>query len=201
MAAPPIAMGALAADIYHQLRLLVPDDEENGWSYAHYIAAKYGPGELVESWARDTDDGPGWSILLDLDRCPEIALPWLAQFKGAVIPAGMPPGDWREWVRTAEGLRRGQVPALIAAGQRHLTGTRGVRVILRTGPTWYHTTVITRTTETPDPAVTFADLMSAKRIGIVLTHIVSDEPLIDEWTRNIDATTANIDSFTLADVT
>ncbi len=160
---PPIDIGDLAADIYHQLRLMVPEDEENGWPFAHYVAAKYSPGELVESWARDTDDGPGWSVLLDLERCPEIALPWLSQFKGVVIPVGMPPDQWRDWIRSAEGLRRGSIPALIAAGQRNLTGDKVVRVINRAGPTAFDMVVITRTSETPEtdlPLVNYASLRS-----------------------------------------
>jgi hypothetical protein len=147
---PLPAMSILASDVYFQLALLVPDDESNGYPFAHYIAAMMGPGAEVESWARDTDDGPGWGILLDLDRCPTIALPWLSQCKGVVIPSGMDSSLWRDWIRTAEGLGRGTTAALIVAGQRHLTGTKSVRVIERAGPSVYDYTVIVRPGEVPE---------------------------------------------------
>lgn len=127
-------------------------------------------------------DVPGYSVFLDIDRCPAIALPWLAQFKGVVIPGGLSEAEQRDWIRTAEGQRRGMTPALVAAGQRHLAGARTVRVLERVGGNAYALTAITRTSETPDPATTLADLKAAKRIGIVLTHVVSDDPIWDEAT-------------------
>lgn len=143
---------------------------------------------------------PGYSVFLDIDRCPAIALPWLAQFKGVVIPDGLTVQEQRNWVRTAEGQRRGTVDALVAAAKRHLTGTKTVRVLERVGGNAYALTVITRTSETPDPATTLADIVAAKRIGILLTHVVSDAPIVDEWARTITAMTVSIDAMTLADV-
>jgi hypothetical protein len=197
---PLPAMGDLASDVYRQLVLLVPDDEANGWPFANYIGAMLSPGEQVESWARDTDDGPGYSILVDLDRCPQVALPWLAQLKGVVLPPSLDPLGWRDYIRQARGLRRHSLQALIDAGQTHLTGMKLVRVVERAGPSAYDLTVITRTAETPTPTVTLADFMAAKRIGIRLAHIVTDSPLIDEGTRFIDSATATIDAAVLSDV-
>jgi hypothetical protein len=195
-------MGPVAADVYQQLRLLAPTDEQLGWPLAHFIAAKMSPIEDIAAWVRDTDTGAGYSVLLDIDHCPAIALPWLAQFKGVVIPDGLTEAEQRAWVHTAEGQHRGMVDALILAGQRHLTGTKTIRVIERVGGNAYAMTAVTRTGETPDPAVTLADLTAAKRIGMLLTHVVSDTPLIDEGTRTINAVAAGvtIDSATLAQI-
>ncbi|WCB92306.1 hypothetical protein DSM104299_00996 [Baekduia alba] len=198
---PVPSMGAVAAEIYQQLRPLARDDEAYGWPLAHYVAAKYKPLEEVASWVRDSDDGPGYSVLLDIDRCPAVALPWLAQFKGVVIPAGLAEAEQRAWIRSAEGQHRGSVDALKRAGARHLTGTKSVRVLERVGGNAYNLTAVTRTSETPDPIATKADLMSAKRIGIVLTHVVTDEAIVDEATRTFNAITAAIDSMTLPNVT
>jgi hypothetical protein len=195
------ALRPLAAACYQQLRLLAPDDEALGWPLLHFVAAKIGPLEDIAEWTSDTDAGPGYSILLDIDRCPAIALPWLAQFKGVEIPPGLTEDEQRAWVRSAEGQHRGTVDALKRAGQRHLTGTKSVRVLERVGGNAYDITCITRTSETPDPVTTKADLTAAKRIGIRLTHIVSDEPIYDEATRTIDAATNPYDSATVADVT
>jgi hypothetical protein len=191
----------VAAACYQQLRLLAPNDEQLGWPLAHFIAAQMGPLEDLVEWTSDTDAGPGYSVFLDIDRCPAIALPWLAQFKGVVIPAGLTEDKQRAWIRSAEGQHRGTVDALERAGQRHLTGTKSVRVLERVGGNAYAMTAVTRTSETPDPAATLADLQSAKRIGMLLTHIVSDEPIVDESTRTINAITVGLDALTVADVT
>lgn len=176
---PPPAMGPVAATIYAQLRPLARDDEQHGWPLAHYIAAKYGPLEDVASWVRDSDDGPGYSMLLDIDRCPVEALPWLAQFKGVVIPDGLTETAQRDWVRSAEGQRRGMTDALVRAGQRHLTGTKSVRVLERVGGNAYDITLQVRTSECADSVVTLADFKSAKRIGVRLTLVVSNDEIWD----------------------
>ena len=155
---PAPVLAPLAADIYHQLALLVPEDSANDWPFANYIAALMLPGEIVESWARDTDDGPGWSTIVDLDRCPEFALPWLAQAKGVVLPPSLLSSQWRDWISQARGLQRGSTASLIDAGQRHLTGTKSVRVLERVGPSVYDLTVITRPAEMPDSDLVLINL-------------------------------------------
>lgn len=196
----PPAMGAVAAAVYAQLRPLARDDETYGWPLAHYVAAKYKPLEDVASWVRDSDDGPGYSVLLDIDRCPAIALPWLAQFKGVVIPDGLSESEQRAWIRSAEGQHRGTTDALVRAGQRHLTGTRSVRVLERVGGNAYAITALVRTSECADLAVTTADFMSAKRIGIVLTVVSSNTPIYDEATRNYNAVAVSYDSAAIGGV-
>jgi hypothetical protein len=37
-------------------------------------------------YTEDYLDAPGWSQVVDIDRCPDYALPWLAQFVGAAVP-------------------------------------------------------------------------------------------------------------------
>jgi len=199
--APMPTLRPVAATIYQQLRSQVPQDEALGWPFANYLAAKWGPLEDLAEWVSDSDDGPGYSIFLDIDRCPAIALPWLAQYKGVVIPDGLTEADQRAWIRSAEGQRRGTVDALIRAGQRHLTGTRSVRVLERVGGSAYDMTAIVRTSECANPTVTRADLESAKRVGMRITFVVADSPLVDDGTRTLNATTASIDAATLANVT
>lgn len=195
-------MGSLASEVYQQLKPLAARDEEFGYPLANYLAALLAPAQLIEDLARDTvNGGPGYSILVDTDLCPAVALPWHAQFKGVVLPDGLTEAEQREWIHSAEGQYRGMIPALVKAGQRHLTGAKTVRVVERAGPSVYDLIVITRTAETPDPTTTLADFRSAKRIGIRLQHVVSDAPIIEEWTDTIDSVTATIDAMTVADVT
>ena len=62
----------------------------------------------VEDLVRDSPAGdPGWSELLDLDRCPPEALDWLGQFVGIRIPAGLNDLQSRAWISSTDGFRRG----------------------------------------------------------------------------------------------
>lgn len=200
----PISLEPLAAEVAYELAPLLVKDDENGNVGSHFLSVLNAPVELVAAAVReDEDERDGFAVFVDLDTCPAIALPWLAQFKGVRATPGLAEADARDEVRNAEGLRRGTADALARAGQRNLTGTKTVRVLERVGGDPYALTVITRTSETPDPSATFADLMAAKRIGILLTHVVTDDVTWPEATRSWDAVSPGIhwDAVVLADVT
>ena len=57
---------------------LAPDDAEHGYAHAHLSGAM---AEALERVAEiyDPEEGLPGSPLLDVDRCPDWALPWLAQ--------------------------------------------------------------------------------------------------------------------------
>ena len=206
----PIALEPLAAEVAQELAPLLVKDDENGNVGSHFLAVLTAPIEVIaEAVREDDDDRPGFALFLDLETCFAPYLPWLLQLKGVRATPGLSEADARQEGRVAEGLHRGtmtspqRVGSMEKAASRHTTSQDPalVRVIDRVGGDPYATTVITRTSDTPDPAQTLLDILSDKIIGEIITHVVSDAPLIDEWTRNIDATTANIDSLTLADVT
>jgi hypothetical protein len=134
----------------HQPWLTLPDGSYNQdlEDYLTVIGDMFAPFEL---YALDTDDGPGWSILLDVDRCPAPALPYLAQYVGERIPVGLTEDQQRQWIRDAPNQRRGTVPGIVNAARRYLTGTQLVTVIERDGGP-DKLTVITYTTQTPNPA-------------------------------------------------
>jgi hypothetical protein len=195
-------MGAVAREAFDQIAPLAVRDAENGDVLAHLNAVLSAPIEDVAEWVSDGPDGkPGYSILLDVDRAPAIALPWLGQMKGVAVTPGLPESEQRDEIRAAAGMFRGSAQALIDAARPTLINARTVRVLTRVGGDMYAVTVITRTAETPSPAATLAAFKSAKRIGVILTHVVTDEPIIDEMSRTIDAITQTIDTFTLAGVT
>jgi hypothetical protein len=55
----------------------------NGTTAASHSASAGADGTIdLDRYA----SAPGWSQIVDIDRCPEYALPWLAQFVGAAIP-------------------------------------------------------------------------------------------------------------------
>lgn len=135
-------MPAVAADttLLWQAAGPAADQDSNG----QLLAWLDGPGQILQvldTLARDTTSDPGWSILLDVDRCPDPYLPWLGQLVGVRFPSTLTdPVARRTAIRTRSGFARGSVGAIRSAAQQYLTGTQRVDIAERdTGP--YHLTV------------------------------------------------------------
>lgn len=179
-------------------------DEQNGWVLLHLCEAIARPYRLTDEIANPPVEGRGpWETLLDIDHTPPEFLPWLGQFVGIrpVQLVGLDEAQQRDFIRACSAYRRGTPAAMVAAAQVHLTGTRQVRMIER-DESAYRLTVLTRTSETPNPAAVERAIRSQKPAGIVLNYIVSDAPIIDEGTLDIDdVTTPDLDDATVADVT
>lgn len=175
--APPVELTpeAFAARLYAMLAPLAQQDADTAWSLLILINAIGSMYELVEDWVRDTPDGPGWSLLLDLDRCPDEALPWLAQFAGVRLLPGSSTDDQRARIASTDGFRRGTRAALIGAAAATLTGAQSVvfreRDSTAAAPDYaYFLTVKTYTSQTPNPTATQQALLAQKPAGIVLTY-------------------------------
>ena len=83
-------------------------------------------------WRGDQGQNPGWSILLDVTRCPTADLPWLAQFVGVRFSSlQTTDAQMRAAITGEQGFQRGTVPVLIAAAATFLTTTSGVVVTER----------------------------------------------------------------------
>jgi hypothetical protein len=158
--------------MYDQLAPLAHDDASNNYALAWYIAALSEAWQDVDDVARDTDAGPGWSSLLDLNRCPVEALPWLAQFVGVKLVTGSTDAAMRARIASTDGWKRGTPAALIGAVTPLLTGTKTVIFRERNGGDPYALLVHTKTSETPDSAAVLAALMKQKPAGIILTYTV-----------------------------
>lgn len=87
----------------------------------------------VEMYSDDSEEFEGWTILLDPDRCPVAALPYLAQFVGERLPKGLAEAAQRQWIKDAPNQRRGTVSSIVRAAARRLTGAQLVTVIERDG--------------------------------------------------------------------
>jgi hypothetical protein len=221
---PRPATGRLADDVYEEVSPLAYRDEADGWPLLHFIQAVGATVADIEDVVYDTDDGPGWSAAVDLDRAPARLLSWLAQLNGTVPRTDLTDTAYRTHIREAGAQKRGTPGAMIAAAQAQLTGSKSVRLLERdTSP--YHLTVVVRPSEVPrtdrdrtwdevegtwdvtegawDDLTTIVRdaVLAQKPAGLVLTFLMSDSPLIDEGSRTIDAATATIDSAQLADVT
>lgn len=197
---PAPALGSVGADLYDANEALAFDDPANDYALAILCEAIGRMYQEVADLSEDRDGRPGWAILVDVETTPANALPWLAQIPGVQLTQGASVAQQRDEVRLRSGQARCRPATMVAAAAATLTGTKSVRILERTSSAWT-LTVITRTAETPNPAATLAALMSQKVGGDILTHSVSDAPLIDEGTRTINAATAVINNAVLGDIT
>jgi hypothetical protein len=180
---PPagLAPDTFAGRLYAMLAPLAQLDPNAGWSLlilTNAIGTMY---QLVEDWVRDSAAGPGWSLLMDVDRCPVEALPWLGQFVGVRLLPNSSEADQRARIASTDGFRRGTPAAMIGAAQATLTGTRTLRFKERSGDTAvtpeyaYYLDAVTYKNETPDPAATLRALLAQKPAGLVLTYNAIDQ--------------------------
>lgn len=197
---PVPEMGSVGAELYDANQALAYADLENDYALAILCEAIGRMWQPVADLVEDRDGRPGWAVLVDVETTPAYAVPWLAQIPGVQLTRGISEADQRQEVRLRSGEARCRPASMRAAAEATLTGTRTVRILERTSSAWT-LTVITRTSETPDAAATLAALMSQKAGGDVLTHVVSNSPIIDEGTRTINASSSTIDAATLADIT
>ena len=147
-------------------------DANNGNALATYLGSLGLNFEIIEEWARDTDDGKiGYSLLVDATRVPDEAITWLGQFVGIQITQGLPPDQQKQQLVGLGNWKRGTVAALQAAPRPFLTGSQTVIVKERdTSP--YHFEVMTLASETVDPTKVLAALMTQKPGGLIMTYIV-----------------------------
>ena len=178
---PPVGLepDSFAGRLYDMLEPLAQQDDTAGWSLlilCNAIGTEY---QLVEDLVRDTPEGPGWSSLMDVDRCPYDALPWLAQLAGVRIPPSVvDDAERRDWVRSTDGFSRGTASALIAGAKATLTGAQRLVFRERDGAAYgagspdyaYHLTAYSYASETPNPTATLNALLAQKPGGIVLHY-------------------------------
>lgn len=171
---PPPGLASFAANLYAGMEPVAWLDASVGWALAYYCGALGGMFQDVEDLARDTPEGPGWSAVLDLDRCPDDWLPWLAQFVGVTIAPGSTPAQMRAAIDALLGFQRGTPAAIRASTAATLTGSKVVVLQERFGGDAYALAVYTLTAQTPDQAASRAAILAQKPGGIVLTYAVGN---------------------------
>lgn len=142
-----------------------------------------------EPWALPSDELAAWrenrrnraSALGDPNQASAAWLPWLAQIVGARLDSGASEEEKRDTIRFAtSGWRAGTRGAIVDAAKSALTGTQYARVLphtkvvsddLEAGTPW-DITIITRTSETPDPDIVLGAILrkGVKPAGAVLWH-------------------------------
>jgi hypothetical protein len=173
-----------AARLYSRLEPIAYDDDGTLQALCTALQA---PVEICEI-SRDQDNGlVAWEALTDPDACPTELLDWLAIYNGVTLPASaLTEDEKRSRIRQAAGRYRGTQRAWREEIQRSLTGTKTVRIITFVGGDRWAVAILTRTSETPDPAAVERTARAQKPAGIVLTFLVSDTPIWAEagvpWT-------------------
>ena len=81
---------------------------------ALYFPASTGTDGSV--YLQDFFGAPGWSQAVDIARCPNYALPWLAQFVGAVVQPNTTQSRQQivQSIKQRAGFNRATVPAIVA---------------------------------------------------------------------------------------
>lgn len=148
---------SFSQDLYDRLEPLTFADPSYDYPIAKLAYAFGLMFQLVEDYGRDdlTTGAPGWANVINIDKCPDEAIPWLGQFVGVRLPGGLTPAQQRAYVKDAPGWDRGTVAAIAAAAAPYLTGQKSVTVRERfdqanpnvDSPGYYQVT--TRGAETP----------------------------------------------------
>lgn len=186
-----------AERIYDRLGAYHDGDADNGWLLLHLCEAAAITRREVDDLYRHDDTGSGWRRLLDPDRAPDWALPWLAQWVG-LPDLPLTADQQRAVITSAPNYVAGTLASLRAAILPTLTGSQYLGILERTDPDDpgdkpYHLTIVTRTAETPSPDATVSAALTQKPVGLVLHHVVGDDVLIDELVGSIDTLVGNID--------
>ena len=158
--------------LFDLLQPMFYDDVNQHNELALYLGSLGLNFEIIEEYARDSDDGKiGYSILVDATRVPDEAITWLGQFVGIRITQGLPPDMQKQQLVGLGNWKRGTVAALQAAPLPFLTGSQTVIVKERdTSP--YHFQVMTLASETVDQTKVLAALMTQKPGGLIMTYIL-----------------------------
>ena len=136
----------------------------------------------VEQYSLDRldEDGnelTGYGVVFDVDLCPVEALPYLAQFVGEILPTTATEAEARRQIRTRPNGKRGTPAGIIAAARATLSNPDTDSVVLRerdaaacpTDPA-YGLTIVTFTSQTPNPAATEAAIRANLPAGIILVY-------------------------------
>jgi len=125
---PQPSLPTYGQDLYDRVQPLAYADPLYDWPVAHLCNAFAQMFQLLETLGRDNVvvGAPGWSIVVDPNRCPVEGLPWLGQFVGARVPYGLTEDQQRNMVKDAPGWDRGSPQAIMAAASVFLTGNKTV---------------------------------------------------------------------------
>lgn len=171
----PADIGLAGSKLYAEMEPMTYAEDQTQHSLEVFLGAIGAMFE--EGWVLARDivvDGqrvPGWSIVVDLNRTPNKALGWLAQFVGVTLDPALDDANQRTRIRETDGWKRGSPGAFMTAAKLYLTGQKTV-VLRERWTSAYRILVITRTYETPDRDKVLSSLISQKPAGLILDYWV-----------------------------
>lgn len=147
---PPPTVAPATWDLYNRLGPIpyIPNDDGLADADLGYplLAFLDGIGQIMQQTLdlfQDTDEGPGWSQILDINRCPTVALPWLAQWVGVRFDQTQnTDATQRAAIQAEQGFNRGTVQALQAAAAKWLAPGQSIQIYERTPDPYSFTVVI-----------------------------------------------------------
>jgi hypothetical protein len=177
MTEPQPVVSTAAQEMYDAIKQWHPNDADYGWPGLYFCEAVCGGGlQTLISIARDAAAGqPGWSVLLDLARCPDADLAFLAQFRGVAIPSGVVGQAARDLILTQPAGARGRPATLVAAVRATLTGSQFC-VLTERDTSAYHATIEVFRNQMPDQNATLKAIADNKPAGIIVALNIHDGP-------------------------
>jgi len=169
MAAPIYTyLGARLAD--RTAPLQSPEvDVQYGYVHGHLSEGMMHMYEDVALLVDPEDDIP-WVPLFDIDKCPDFALPWLAQVVGVRLPSSITGDEAREYIKALSFEEVGKPSAIRAAVGIYLTGNKTVYFRERDAGDAYALEVVTVVSETPDPEAVARALEASVPAGIIIRY-------------------------------
>lgn len=147
------------------------------------VQAITGPGELLDTVAREQTGYAAYGQVMDPDVAPAGVLGWLGQFAGVAFLPSDTEAQQRARIKAAAGFYRGTPQAMINEVKPTLTGTQYAGIVQQAGGARWAMTLITRPAETPSAAATYAAALRQKPAGINLTHVQTNDVLWIEATK------------------
>jgi Phage tail protein (Tail_P2_I) len=144
-------------------------DAQYGYVHGHLSEGMMHMYQDVASLVDPEDDVP-WVPLFDVSKCPDWALPWLAQVVGVRLPTSITGDDAREYIKALSFEEIGKPDAIRAAVSIYLTGNKTVYFRERDEGDAYALEVVTVDSETPDPEAVARALEASVPAGIIIRY-------------------------------
>lgn len=126
---PPFAMRPAAQRIYENLGAYTTDDSVSDWQIAKLVNAIVNANSLLFDLAEGTDEFDGDLAAVDPQVAPDGAITWLAMLYGVRFPGWATTlQQKRQLIISQPGRRRGELPSIVSAARRLMTGAGGVLV-------------------------------------------------------------------------
>src|SRR5215472_11899420 len=117
---PPVS--PFTQRVYDRITPLEWDEPDQAWAFLFYVQGISIMWDQIDELASDGPNGePGWSILLDPNRCPDYALDWLGQFVGVQLSDSLTRQEKIDLIMARLGFQRGTPNSMIAAAKHTLT--------------------------------------------------------------------------------